>query len=187
MSGSMTWYNNSGFGACGQAINPSSQFLVAVSSAWWTTANPNDDPLCQGISVQVTYNGATITVPVEDKCPTCSASHIDLSEPAFAQLAPLSDGIVSGITWEFVSSGSGGCSGCSPTQAAAAQATTAPPSAPPSQGGSCAPAWNPGTSYTPGQVVSYNGQNWTATFYSTDAVPDDPASWAVWTAAGACS
>jgi hypothetical protein len=58
----------------------------------------------QGISVQVTYNGNTITVPVEDKCPTCDSTHIDLSEPAFAELAPPADGNVSGITWEFVNS-----------------------------------------------------------------------------------
>ena len=52
----------------------------------------------------MTYNGNTITVPVEDKCPTCDSTHIDLSEPAFAELAPPADGNVSGITWEFVNS-----------------------------------------------------------------------------------
>jgi Lytic transglycolase len=203
MSGNMTWYDMTGTDACGQTLDASSQLLVAVASAWWTAANPNDDPLCQGISVRVTYDGTTITVPVEDKCATCSASQIDLSEPAFAELAPLSAGNVGGITWEFVSSVSGGSS----TPAPAAQATTPPPSrAPiqqkaahqatmpspspsptPSQGGSCAPAWDSGTSYVPGQEVSYNGQNWAATFYSTGAVPNDPASWAVWAAAGACT
>lgn len=96
----MTFYNDRGFGACGTPIDASSQFLVAVSFQWWTTANPNNDPLCRGVSVQVTFNGNTITVPVEDKCPTCTADHIDLSQPAFAALAPLSAGVIDGITWQ---------------------------------------------------------------------------------------
>jgi hypothetical protein len=101
-TGSMTFYNDVGFGACGTRINASSQMLVAVSYRWWTTANPNKDPLCHGISVQVTYKGHTITVPVKDKCPSCDATHIDLSQPAFQRLAPLSRGLVNGITWKFV-------------------------------------------------------------------------------------
>ncbi|HEV2376808.1 MAG TPA: cysteine/serine endopeptidase inhibitor [Streptosporangiaceae bacterium] len=104
MKGSMTFYNNAGFGACGTQINAATQMLVAVSHAWWTTPNPNNDPLCTGISVRVTWKGHTITVPVEDKCPSCTATHIDLSEPAFKKLAPLSVGIVRGITWKFVNS-----------------------------------------------------------------------------------
>jgi hypothetical protein len=105
ITGSITYYNNAGLDACGASIDASSQLLVAVSHQWWTTANPNDDPICHGISVQVTYHGNTITVPVEDKCPSCDADHIDLSQPAFAKLAPLSVGIVHGITWKFVTSG----------------------------------------------------------------------------------
>jgi len=102
MTGSMTYYNDKGFGACGTSINASTQLLVAVSYQWWTAANPNNDPLCHGIAVQVTYKGHTITVPVLDKCPSCDARHIDLSQPAFKRLAPLSLGVVTGITWKFV-------------------------------------------------------------------------------------
>ena len=47
--------------------------LVAVSASYWTTPNPNNDPLCTGVSVQVTYNGRTITVPVRDKCRAAAA------------------------------------------------------------------------------------------------------------------
>jgi hypothetical protein len=104
MTGTMTFYNDKGFGACGTSINAATQMLVAVSYRWWTTANPNKDPLCHGISVQVTYKGHTITVPVKDKCPSCDATHIDLSQAAFKRLAPLSRGVVSGITWKFVRS-----------------------------------------------------------------------------------
>ncbi|WP_435134922.1 cysteine/serine endopeptidase inhibitor [Actinacidiphila sp. bgisy144] len=105
MSGEMTYYNDVGYGACGTSIDASTQYLVAVSYQWWTAANPNNDPLCSGISVQVSYGGKTITVPVADKCPTCDASHIDLSEPAFTEFAPTGTGVVTGITWQFVSSG----------------------------------------------------------------------------------
>lgn len=103
MTGNMTWYDDSGFGACGQPIDAATQDLVAVSHEWWTTDNPNDDPIC-GLSVQVTYNDKTITVPVKDKCPSCEATHLDLSKSAFQQLAPLDQGNVQGITWMFVSS-----------------------------------------------------------------------------------
>jgi expansin (peptidoglycan-binding protein) len=103
INGNSTYYNDAGYGACGTPIDASSQLLVAVSTAYWTTANPNNDPLCQGVSVQVTYNGTTITVPVEDKCPTCDSGHIDLSQPAFEELADTGLGNIP-VTWEFVHS-----------------------------------------------------------------------------------
>ncbi|WP_354637705.1 cysteine/serine endopeptidase inhibitor [Kitasatospora camelliae] len=108
MSGKATYYNDAGFGACGTQINAGNQMLVAVSHAWWTTANPNNDPLCKGISVKVTYQGKTITVPVRDKCPSCANTHLDLSQPAFARLAPLGQGVINGLTWQFVKTGFAG-------------------------------------------------------------------------------
>ncbi|MFF3696875.1 cysteine/serine endopeptidase inhibitor [Streptomyces sp. NPDC002221] len=102
MSGKATYYNDKGYGACGTLIDASSQDLVAVSPAWWTSANPNNDPLCKGISVQVTYQGKTIKVPVRDKCLSCDATHIDLSQTAFLKFAPLNVGVINGITWKFV-------------------------------------------------------------------------------------
>ncbi|MFJ9609504.1 cysteine/serine endopeptidase inhibitor [Kitasatospora sp. NPDC101176] len=98
MSGKATYYNDAGFGACGTQINAATQMLVAVSHTWWTTANPNNDPVCKGISVKVTYQGKTVTVPVRDQCPSCDATHIDLSQPAFARLAPLGKGVITGLT-----------------------------------------------------------------------------------------
>ncbi|CAM5569921.1 cysteine/serine endopeptidase inhibitor [Kitasatospora aureofaciens] len=108
MSGKATYYNDAGYGACGTQINASDQMLVAVSHTWWTSANPNNDPLCKGISVKVTYQGKTVTVPVKDQCPSCDSTHIDLSQPAFAKLAPLSKGVINGLTWQFVRSGANG-------------------------------------------------------------------------------
>jgi 3D (Asp-Asp-Asp) domain-containing protein len=63
--------------------------------------------------------------------------------------------------------------------------TTAPPTtAPPT--GSCATPWSASTSYTIGQQASYAGHDWTATYYSTGAVPNAPTSWAVWKDDGPC-
>jgi len=252
MSGEMTYYNDVGYGACGTPIDASTQYLVAVSYQWWTTANPNNDPLCQGISVQVGYNGRTVTLPVVDKCPTCDATHIDLSQPAFEEFAPTGTGVITGITWEFVSSGGGstppplgaptglhvtgttsssvslswsGVAGAASytvyrggTQVGTTSGTTftdtglsaatsytytvaatgtggtgalsSPVTATTAAGGGggtgCPAAWNPSTSYVPGDTVSYNGHAYKATYYSTGAVPSDPSSWAVWSDQGAC-
>jgi 3D (Asp-Asp-Asp) domain-containing protein len=57
----------------------------------------------------------------------------------------------------------------------------------PTSGGTCTTPWNASTSYTPGQVVSYDGDNYTATYYSTGAVPNAATSWDVWTSDGACT
>ncbi|MFB7473516.1 cysteine/serine endopeptidase inhibitor [Kitasatospora sp. NPDC056184] len=105
MTGKATYYNDAGYGACGTRINAATQLLVAVSHTWWTTANPNNDPVCQGISVKVSYQGKTLTVPVKDQCPSCDATHIDLSQPAFAKFAPLGQGVINGLTWQFVKTG----------------------------------------------------------------------------------
>lgn len=102
MSGKMTYYTDKGYGACGTPIDATSQDLVAVPASWWTSANPNNDPLCKGISVEVSYQGKTIRVPVKDKCPSCDRTHIDLSKTAFQKLAPLDKGVINGITWKFV-------------------------------------------------------------------------------------
>ncbi|MGW3039739.1 cysteine/serine endopeptidase inhibitor [Kitasatospora sp. NPDC001159] len=108
MTGKATYYTDAGYGACGTQINASTQMLVAVPHTWWTSANPNNDPLCKGISVKVTYQGKTVTVPVKDQCPSCDSTHIDLSQPAFAKLAPLDKGVINGLTWQFVKAGTNG-------------------------------------------------------------------------------
>ncbi|MFJ4667763.1 cysteine/serine endopeptidase inhibitor [Kitasatospora purpeofusca] len=108
MNGKATYYNDAGYGACGTRINAGNEMLVAVSHAWWTSANPNNDPLCKGISVKVSYQGKTVTVPVRDKCPSCDSTHIDLGQPAFARLAPLGQGVINGLTWQFVKAGFAG-------------------------------------------------------------------------------
>ncbi|MFF5860050.1 cysteine/serine endopeptidase inhibitor, partial [Streptomyces sp. NPDC012751] len=105
VSGQMTYYNDSGYGACGTVVDAATEDLVAVSHEWWTSEDPNQDRLCKGVKVQVSYNGKTITVPVKDMCPSCNADHLDLSQTAFEKLAPLEKGLVKGITWKFVTDG----------------------------------------------------------------------------------
>jgi hypothetical protein len=170
MSGNMTWYNDVGNGACGSAVDASSQLLVAVSPSWWTTANPNDDPLCQGVSVQVSYNGMTITVPVADKCASCSATHIDLSEPAFAELAPLSLGNVSGITWQFVQSSTTPAPPPPPAPSSTASSPPSPPAPVPSS-----PASSPPSPPAPASPPP-SCHGWTA----------PQSSWPGWNVTGAC-
>ena len=64
---------------------------------------------------------------------------------------------------------------------------TATATATSTSGGTCAAAWSPSTSYSSGDVVSYDGDNYTATYYSTDAVPGAATSWAVWSSDGPCA
>jgi hypothetical protein len=47
-------------------------------------------------------------------------------------------------------------------------------------------AWSASASYAPGDQVSYNGDKWTSTWYSTGATPGAASSWAVWQDNGAC-
>jgi chitinase len=64
--------------------------------------------------------------------------------------------------------------------------TTAPPTTAPPTGGSCggvAP-WSPTTTYTGGMTASYNGDKWTAKWWTLNDKPGGPAG--VWTDNGPC-
>ncbi|EFA75190.1 speract/scavenger receptor domain-containing protein [Heterostelium album PN500] len=113
-TGQASYYNDAGTGSCGTSINAATQMLVAAPAAHWTSANPNSDPLCNNVFIKVTYNGNTITVPVKDKCPSCPANKIDLSQPAFSALANTDLGIIP-ITWEYVSGSTGGSTTTGPS------------------------------------------------------------------------
>jgi 3D (Asp-Asp-Asp) domain-containing protein len=92
-------------------------------------------------------------------------------------------------------SGSGGSTGpASPTASASASPTisSSPSSSPtggttPTAGGTCATPWSATTAYTPGVVVSYEGDNYTATYYSTGVEPTAAIAWDIWSSDGACS
>jgi hypothetical protein len=53
-------------------------------------------------------------------------------------------------------------------------------------GGSCYPAWSSSTSYVPGDEVSYDGENYTSIYWSTDVVPGSAIAWDVWQSDGSC-
>ena len=59
---------------------------------------------------------------------------------------------------------------------------TSPTPTPP--GGNCAAAWVSNTAYTSGNVVSYNGDNWTASQWNYDEVPGGPSG--AWNNDGSC-
>jgi chitinase len=68
---------------------------------------------------------------------------------------------------------------------------TPPQSPPPTTGsptpGTCsAPAWNPTTAYNGGAVVSYNGHQWTAKWWTQGDIPGNNGQ-DVWTDNGSCS
>uniref|UniRef100_A0AC34RP81 RlpA-like protein double-psi beta-barrel domain-containing protein n=1 Tax=Panagrolaimus sp. JU765 TaxID=591449 RepID=A0AC34RP81_9BILA len=100
-SGHFTYYNDAGIGACGNWLDASSQMLVAASHEYFTTPNPNNDPIC-GVCLKVDYRGKSITVPVKDKCPSCPRDHMDLSLPAFRALENPDVGNAYGATFTFV-------------------------------------------------------------------------------------
>lgn len=100
-NGVLTFYDNVSTGACGTPINAVNDMLVAVSPSLFTSANPNQDPLCQKC-INVKYKGKEIKVPIKDKCAGCDARHIDLSKPAFAQLENVDVGTVNTATWTVV-------------------------------------------------------------------------------------
>lgn len=98
-NGSLSYYSTSGVGSCGTMVNASTQVFAAAPAKYWTATNPTADSLCKIGSVQIIYNGKTMTVPVKDKCAGCTADTMLLSEAAFKQVAALSVGTLKGVTW----------------------------------------------------------------------------------------
>ena len=93
IQGTATYYTtwSSSPGSCGQI--PQNGSIVAINSSYMNGK-------C-GSCIQVNYQGKTIKVTVTDTCAGCDSTHIDLSNLAFQQLAPLSDGNIP-VTWSFV-------------------------------------------------------------------------------------
>ncbi|EAL65166.1 hypothetical protein DDB_G0284479 [Dictyostelium discoideum AX4] len=140
INGQVTYYNDQGYGSCGTLIDANTQFLAAVPPGFWTTTNPNLDPVC-GKQVKLTYNGNSITLPVRDKCPGCPNNNIDISAPAFIQLiGSLGPGRVS-VTWEFVGSSSSGGSTTGTVSTTNGNSGTCPRKASVSVGQGCYDVW----------------------------------------------
>jgi len=90
ISGEATHYELAagGMGNCSYPSPPAGQLYVALSPAEYGAA-----AAC-GSYLQVTGPDGSVTAEVVDQCPECQAGHIDLSEQAFARIAPLNAGLV---------------------------------------------------------------------------------------------
>uniref|UniRef100_A0A7E4V7I5 DPBB_1 domain-containing protein n=1 Tax=Panagrellus redivivus TaxID=6233 RepID=A0A7E4V7I5_PANRE len=84
-NGHFTYYTIAGTGACGDEVDASEEYFAAVSHEWFTTLNPNTDPIC-GLCLKISYNHKTRTIPIADKCAHCTKHHMELSRPAFRAL-----------------------------------------------------------------------------------------------------
>jgi hypothetical protein len=89
-SGEATHYELAagGMGNCSYPSPPAGQLYVALPPPEYGAA------VACGSYLQVTGPDGSVTVEVVDQCPECQAGHIDLSEQAFARIAPLSAGLV---------------------------------------------------------------------------------------------
>lgn len=77
-----------GDGNCSYPGLPDGGLYVALSPGEY------DGAAACGSYVEVTGPDGSVTAEVVDQCPPCQAGHVDLSEPAFQRIAPLSAGEV---------------------------------------------------------------------------------------------
>jgi expansin (peptidoglycan-binding protein) len=88
-AGTATHYVLSGTGNCSYPSPPADGLFVALSPSEY------DGAAACGSYVDVTGPDGSVTAEVIDQCPPCATGHVDLSEAAFARIAPLSAGLVS--------------------------------------------------------------------------------------------
>lgn len=89
VTGTATHYVLSGTGNCSYPSPPADGLFAALSPSEY------DSAAACGSYVEVTGPDGSVTAEVIDQCPPCAAGHVDLSETAFARIAPLSAGLVS--------------------------------------------------------------------------------------------
>jgi expansin (peptidoglycan-binding protein) len=95
IAGTATHYVLTGTGNCSYPSPPADGLYVALSPAEYHGA-----AACGGY-VEVSGPDGSVRAEVIDQCPPCASGHIDLSEAAFARIAPLSAGLVS-VTYRAV-------------------------------------------------------------------------------------
>jgi expansin (peptidoglycan-binding protein) len=83
-----THYVLTGLPNCSYQNPPADQLFVALSPSEYNSAGG-----CGGY-LEVHGPDGSVRVKVIDQCPECATGHIDLSEAAFAKLAPLSAGLI---------------------------------------------------------------------------------------------
>jgi len=83
-----THYVLQGLPNCSYPSPPADGLFAALPPGEYASA-----AACGGY-LQVTGPDGSVRVKVVDQCPDCGAGHVDLSEAAFARLAPLSAGLI---------------------------------------------------------------------------------------------
>lgn len=98
-SGDATYYDV-GLGACGVA-NDNSEFIAALNVDQFHEfgSMSNGNPAC-GKTATIHYQGKSVTVTIQDKCPGCAHGDLDLSPSAFEQLSDKGAGRIK-MTWSF--------------------------------------------------------------------------------------
>lgn len=94
--GVATYYYATGDGACVFGPSPNDLMVAAIDTYYYDGSN-----LC-GAYVHVVGPQGEVTVRIVDWCPDCTLSQVDLSQEAFAEIAPLPLGRVD-ITWQIIS------------------------------------------------------------------------------------
>jgi expansin (peptidoglycan-binding protein) len=91
-----------GDGAC--SYGPSSDMMIAAMN----TTDYETSRACGAYVLVHAANGASVTVRITNECPLpCAPGQLDLSEQAFAKLAPVSTGRLA-ITWSLLSPSTAG-------------------------------------------------------------------------------
>lgn len=100
-TGRATYYDATGDGNCSFGPSPNDLLVAAISHEDYGAPSPAS--YC-GAYVEVTGELGSVVVRIVDKCPDaqCTKGHLDLSQQAFAKIAPIAKGIVP-ITWRVVS------------------------------------------------------------------------------------
>ena len=94
--GQATHYGRASTGGnCMFPTIPASRFTVAAGPDLYASG-----AACGGY-VSITGGGRTILAKIDNKCPECKPGHLDLSDEAFAALAPLGKGLIP-ITYRLV-------------------------------------------------------------------------------------
>ena len=96
VSGIATHYVLEGLPNCSYPTPPSDGLFVALSPSEYDSA-----AACGGYITVTGPNRTSVTVQVIDQCPECASGHIDLSEPAFAELAPLGAGLIN-VSYQYL-------------------------------------------------------------------------------------
>ena len=88
VTGTATHYVLSGTGNCSYPAAPADGLYVALSPSEY------DNGAACGSYIEVSGPDGSVRAEVIDQCPPCAAGHVDLSEGAFARIAPLAAGLV---------------------------------------------------------------------------------------------